>query len=124
MQAVPHSLKFDSVNCFLPVSRRSRHFLGLSGDLKGIQGNGIDRTSSISYRPRFFHAQYRKESTYITNFITFLPLGTCTFAADNCGFIQDTNDQFDWTRAASYTRSQDTGPSVDHTYGTSANGML
>ena len=64
------------------------------------------------------------ESSYITNFVTFLPLGTCTFAADNCGFTQETNDQFDWTRATSYTRSQDTGPSVDHTYGTSANGML
>ncbi|XP_071499310.1 MAM and LDL-receptor class A domain-containing protein 1-like [Diadema antillarum] len=45
----------------------------------------------------------------------------CTFEDNNdgfCGFQQDTADVFDWTRHAGKTASANTGPSVDHTYGT------
>lgn len=34
-----------------------------------------------------------------------------------CGFTQDTLDDFDWTRQAGTTSTENTGPSVDHTYG-------
>ena len=37
-----------------------------------------------------------------------------------CGFAQDTNDKFDWTRLKGSTPSYGTGPSADHTTG---NGM-
>jgi len=37
-----------------------------------------------------------------------------------CGFVQNSNDKFDWTRRKGSTPSGATGPSVDHTTG---NGM-
>ena len=37
-----------------------------------------------------------------------------------CGFVQDSNDNFDWTQLKGRTPSDDTGPSADHTTG---NGM-
>ena len=40
---------------------------------------------------------------------------TCDFEVDDCQFIQDSNDQFDWTRHANSTASQNTGPTTDHT---------
>ncbi|XP_071956924.1 MAM domain-containing glycosylphosphatidylinositol anchor protein 2-like [Antedon mediterranea] len=36
-----------------------------------------------------------------------------------CNFVQDTTDDFDWTRASGGTDSSGTGPTYDHTYGTS-----
>ncbi|XP_035827621.1 MAM and LDL-receptor class A domain-containing protein 1-like [Aplysia californica] len=44
---------------------------------------------------------------------------TCDFENDLCGFSQDLYDDFDWTRKAGSTDSVGTGPSSDHTYGTS-----
>ncbi|XP_020619343.1 MAM and LDL-receptor class A domain-containing protein 1-like [Orbicella faveolata] len=35
-----------------------------------------------------------------------------------CGFLQDKNDKFDWTRNKGGTPSTGTGPSADHTTGT------
>ena len=37
-----------------------------------------------------------------------------------CGFIQATDDQFDWSVHQGSTSSVNTGPVNDHTYGTSA----
>ena len=34
-----------------------------------------------------------------------------------CGFTQDKNDTFDWTRRRGATRSRSTGPSSDHSSG-------
>ena len=34
-----------------------------------------------------------------------------------CGFLQDKNDKFDWTRRKGPTPSSGTGPSGDHTSG-------
>ncbi|XP_033751996.1 MAM and LDL-receptor class A domain-containing protein 1-like [Pecten maximus] len=44
----------------------------------------------------------------------------CNFeSATICGFQQSHTDQFDWTRGSGSTNSVGTGPSNDHTYGTS-----
>ncbi|KAH3887684.1 hypothetical protein DPMN_011702 [Dreissena polymorpha] len=46
--------------------------------------------------------------------------GGCTFEDPNiCQFIQDTTDDFDWTRKSGPTTTQQTGPPNDHTLGTS-----
>ena len=42
----------------------------------------------------------------------------CNFDSSLCGFVQDTNDKFDWTRLKGSTASGSTGPSADHTTGT------
>lgn len=42
-------------------------------------------------------------------------LGTCDFETGLCGWMQKTNDVFDWTRKKGSTPSQNTGPTVDHT---------
>lgn len=53
------------------------------------------------------------------------PTGTpssrkCTFEQSNiCGYTQDKTDVFDWTRKSRGTGTSGTGPSQDHTYGTS-----
>ena len=45
---------------------------------------------------------------------------SCDFEQDDlCGYTQDTKDDFDWTRSQQSTGSSGTGPSSDHTYGTS-----
>ncbi|XP_020612540.1 MAM and LDL-receptor class A domain-containing protein 1-like [Orbicella faveolata] len=41
----------------------------------------------------------------------------CTFDQSMCGFVQDTNDTFDWTRNRGSTPSSPTGPDYDHTTG-------
>ncbi|XP_013402242.2 MAM and LDL-receptor class A domain-containing protein 1-like, partial [Lingula anatina] len=43
----------------------------------------------------------------------------CNFDKDNCGFIQKKSDNFDWTRLRGNTTSAKTGPTGDHTTGTS-----
>ena len=43
----------------------------------------------------------------------------CDFeSATICQYVQDTTDDFDWTRDFGGTTSTTTGPSVDHTYQT------
>ena len=49
----------------------------------------------------------------------FLAVG-CNFDTSMCGFVQDSNDNFDWTQRQGSTPSTGTGPSADHTTG---NGM-
>ena len=44
----------------------------------------------------------------------------CTFEADTCGFVDDPTGRFNWTRHRGSTVSSGTGPSSDHTKGTSA----
>lgn len=57
--------------------------------------------------------------------IVFTFAGECTFEyflgspSSTCGWAQDGSDDFDWTRARGSTASYQTGPSFDHTYGTS-----
>ncbi|XP_044166667.1 MAM and LDL-receptor class A domain-containing protein 1-like [Acropora millepora] len=41
----------------------------------------------------------------------------CNFDTSMCGFVQATNDDFDWTRNKGKTPSRKTGPSSDHTSG-------
>lgn len=43
----------------------------------------------------------------------------CNFELNLCTWKQDTTDQFDWRRQLGSTASSSTGPSVDHTTGTS-----
>ena len=45
----------------------------------------------------------------------FLAPSSCNFDGSMCGFTQDKNDQFDWTRQRGSTTSGGTGPSGDHT---------
>ncbi len=52
--------------------------------------------------------------------VSFFPVVSCNFDNDVCGFVQDSNDKFDWTRNKGGTGSYQTGPSADHTTG---NGM-
>ncbi|XP_071486324.1 MAM and LDL-receptor class A domain-containing protein 1-like [Diadema antillarum] len=42
----------------------------------------------------------------------------CDFELDLCSWMQDTSDEFDWTRDYGGTSSSNTGPSVDHSTGT------
>ena len=42
---------------------------------------------------------------------------TCNFDVSLCGFVQGTDDKFDWTRHKGNTSSSGTGPSFDHTTG-------
>ncbi|XP_022096408.1 MAM and LDL-receptor class A domain-containing protein 1-like [Acanthaster planci] len=44
----------------------------------------------------------------------------CDFENGFCGYEQDKTDDFDWTLHQGHTPSQGTGPSNDHTYGTSS----
>ena len=51
-------------------------------------------------------------------------LDSCDFESqDVCGYTQDKTDDFDWTRDYGGTGTANSGPSVDHTYGTK-NGEL
>jgi hypothetical protein len=45
--------------------------------------------------------------------------GRCDFETSLCNWNQDKSDTFDWTRATDHTASGGTGPSRDHTRGTS-----
>lgn len=47
------------------------------------------------------------------------PIALCTFDKDICGFVQDKTDQLDWRRHRGRTTSDGTGPTNDHTTGTS-----
>lgn len=48
-------------------------------------------------------------------------LDDCDFEdAQLCGYTQDANDQFDWTRRKGSTPSAGTGPSVDASKGTTS----
>uniref|UniRef100_A0A2C9KDP3 MAM domain-containing protein n=1 Tax=Biomphalaria glabrata TaxID=6526 RepID=A0A2C9KDP3_BIOGL len=42
----------------------------------------------------------------------------CNFESGFCGWVQDTQDQFDWSRSQGPTGSTQTGPLIDHTKGT------
>ena len=56
-----------------------------------------------------------------SNYCFLFPLNclavVCNFDSSLCGFVQDTNDKFDWTRRKGSTPSSYTGPSADHTTG-------
>eukprot|EP00057_Strongylocentrotus_purpuratus_P029544 XP_011684018.1 PREDICTED: deleted in malignant brain tumors 1 protein-like [Strongylocentrotus purpuratus] len=61
--------------------------------------------------------------SYLTEFDTSTFTHTsasleCDFEVDECGWEQDTSDDFDWTRHNGSTPSFSTGPDVDHTLGT------
>lgn len=44
----------------------------------------------------------------------------CDFEASLCGWNQTTADDFDWTIRTGQTSTVNTGPSTDHTLGTSS----
>ncbi|XP_055957693.1 MAM and LDL-receptor class A domain-containing protein 2 [Patella vulgata] len=49
------------------------------------------------------------------------PITSCSFErSDICGFSQSSSDTFDWSRTSQGTLTKGTGPSADHTYGTTA----
>ena len=62
-----------------------------------------------------------ENSPLVTHFVTLSCLSvlaiTCNFDVSMCGFLQDKNDKFDWTRHKGATLSSGTGPSGDHTTG-------
>lgn len=47
-------------------------------------------------------------------------IGSCDFETDLCGFIQRRDDTFDWLRKAGSTPTVNTGPTVDHTLGSTS----
>nr|XP_002741057.1 PREDICTED: MAM domain-containing protein 2-like [Saccoglossus kowalevskii] len=51
-----------------------------------------------------------------------LPVVECDFEYDLCGFTQDDTDDFDWTLITGETPSGATGPTDDHTYGSTRAG--
>ena len=54
---------------------------------------------------------------YTTEPMPELSSGICDFeGAHFCGYTQDTDDDFDWIRNSGETETDETGPSVDHTY--------
>jgi hypothetical protein len=46
-------------------------------------------------------------------------IGTCNFEKNLCGWTQRQDDMFDWLRRRGSTPSAGTGPTSDHTLGTS-----
>ena len=62
------------------------------------------------------HALYIFVFVIIVFWLYFLAF-SCNFDTSMCGFVQDNNDNFDWTRRQGSTPSSDTGPSADHTTG-------
>ncbi|XP_035690046.1 MAM and LDL-receptor class A domain-containing protein 1-like, partial [Branchiostoma floridae] len=58
--------------------------------------------------------------------VRHLPTGQCAIwpcdfeTSDLCGYTQDTTDDLDWTRNYGGSPTSSTGPSVDHTLGTSS----
>ena len=48
---------------------------------------------------------------YMTGLVSY-----CSFEQDWCGWKQDSNDKFDWTRQQKTTPTELTGPTVDNTY--------
>ena len=67
---------------------------------------------------------------YFTNkgtSVYFLATGdiptNCDFENGFCGMIQPQNDDLEWTIHSGDTSSSDTGPTGDHTPGTSGTGM-
>ena len=57
--------------------------------------------------------------------VWFMLAAECTFeyflgsSSATCGWTHDASANFQWTRATGSTTSYGTGPSFDHTYGTS-----
>lgn len=41
----------------------------------------------------------------------------CDFEEDFCEWVQDTSDDFDWTKSTGATSFQNTAPAFDHTFG-------
>ena len=72
-----------------------------------------------TYLFRFF--QYASDNncrcTNLTAVVFHLLEATCNFDVSLCGFVQGTDDKFDWTRHKGNTPSSGTGPSFDHTTG-------
>ena len=53
------------------------------------------------------------------------PTSNCDFEdVKMCGYLNDTNDDFDWSRKSGRTASRNTGPTSDHTLGTLAGNAL
>ncbi|XP_019641851.1 PREDICTED: MAM and LDL-receptor class A domain-containing protein 1-like [Branchiostoma belcheri] len=50
--------------------------------------------------------------------------GDCDFDASLCGYQQDSTDDFDWTRQQGNTGTVNTGPSLDHTTGSSVGSYM
>lgn len=61
---------------------------------------------------RWWHFRRRKQPLNIP-----FPEFACNFDVSTCNFVQDTDDDFDWTRQKGSTPSSNTGPSSDHTSG-------
>ncbi|XP_071828929.1 MAM and LDL-receptor class A domain-containing protein 2-like isoform X3 [Apostichopus japonicus] len=62
---------------------------------------------------------YRTTTALSTTLFTVEETFYCDFETDFCHFTQATDDDINWTRNSGSTTSSGTGPSVDHTFGTS-----
>lgn len=51
-------------------------------------------------------------------------INNCTFEGGFCSWTNLKGDQFDWTRSRGGTSSWSTGPTVDHTLGTSRGSLI
>ncbi|XP_020605879.1 enteropeptidase-like [Orbicella faveolata] len=63
---------------------------------------------------------FAKVTFIMSSLVVITSAFSCNFDTSMCGFVQDSNDNFDWTRHQGSTTSSGTGPSADHTTG---NGM-
>ena len=72
-----------------------------------------------TYLFRFFQYASDNSCRYrnLTAVVFHLLEATCNFDVSLCGFVQGTDDKFDWTRRKGNTPSSGTGPSFDHTTG-------
>ena len=76
---------------------------------------------ALNKRTIIYHVYTDIIAQYLFKFLKCLFLSAafaCNFdSLSVCGFTQDKNDKFDWTRNRGSTSSSSTGPSADHSTG-------
>ncbi|XP_020608618.1 MAM and LDL-receptor class A domain-containing protein 1-like [Orbicella faveolata] len=110
------TVKLNGIKLFNARGDQGNLWLGAAFDvnLSGMYTVTFEATKGLDYRSDIAIDDFMLESGYCRS--TF----SCNFDTSMCGFVQDSNDDFDWTRHQGSTLSSGTGPSADHTTG---NGM-
>ena len=73
----------------------------------------LDRPFAFEFRPSADEDTFDESNLSLFVF----PAIDCNFDTSTCGFVQESGDDFDWSRHTGSTSSSNTGPSSDHTSG-------